>query len=170
MSKAKVTSLEDWGIGGDENEEDDKKNLSKIKEEDEGTTSSKKNNKKKGESVSPKKKSNKEKDKESEKSKSKKKIKFKEKKREDEDGLGEEQNDDEEKKQKNNTYKELYKHMKNLQPDASKSIKKKTYELIKNFVEENDLDDDCYDLLIKGEDKKDILGICELISKKTRTG
>ena len=60
--------------------------------------------------------------------------------------------------------------MKNLQPDASKSIKKKTYEYIKNFVAENDLDDDCYDLLIKGVDKDDLLGICELISKTTRTG
>ena len=172
MSKAKVTNLEDWGLGDNENDEEDKKHLSKIKEEEEVIASSKKTNKKKddSESVSSKKKLNKEKDKESEKNKSKKKTKFKLKKREDEDFLGEEQVEEEEKKQKNNIYKELFKYMKNLQPDASKSIKKKTYELIKTFVEENDLDDNCYDLLIKGEDKGDILGICELISKKTRTG
>ena len=60
--------------------------------------------------------------------------------------------------------------MKNIQPDASKSIKRKTYELLQKFVEENDLDDDCYDLIIKGDNKSDILGLCELISKKTRTG
>ena len=71
---------------------------------------------------------------------------------------------------KENTYKQLYEHMKNLQPDASKSVKKKTYDLIKSFVENNDLDDNCYDLLIKGDENGEILGICELISKKTRTG
>ena len=182
MSKAKVTSLSDWGLGDDDDKDNDKnniKNLSKIKEEDEITTSSKKTKKKKEDSepMSSKKKSNKKKDKneedekdEKEKSKSKKKIKLKAKERDDDDLLEEENNNAAEKKGKNNVYKELYKHLKNLQPDASKSIKKKTYELIKKFVEDNDLDDNCYDLLIKGEDKEDILGICELISKKTRTG
>ena len=182
MSKAKVTSLEDWGIGGDEDKEDEKeniKNLSKIKEDDEITTSSKKTKKTKdeSESVSSKKKQNKKKDKDKdkedkEKSTSKKKTKLKGKEREKDELLDEDEDEEKttKKNKKNNVYKELYKHLKNLQPDASKSIKKKTYEYIKKFVEENDLDDECYDLLIKGEDKDDILGICELISKKTRTG
>ena len=60
--------------------------------------------------------------------------------------------------------------MKNIQPDASKSIKRKTYEILKKFVEENDLNDDSYDLIIKGDEKNELLGLCELISKKTRTG
>ena len=76
----------------------------------------------------------------------------------------------ENKKKQNNVYKTIYTHMKNIQPDASKSIKRKTYEILKKYVEENDLDDDSYDLIIKGDDKSDILGLCELISKKTRTG
>ena len=73
-------------------------------------------------------------------------------------------------KKKNNVYETIFNHMKNLQPDASKSIKRKTYEIIKKYVEENDLDEESYDLIIKGDDKSDILGLCELISKKTRTG
>ena len=175
MAKAKVTSLEEWGIYEDEDNKKDDKN--QIKEDNE-TVSSKKTNKKKpqdeSESISsqkkPKKKKEKKKEKEDEKSKSKDKkrkpTKLKAKEREnDEELYGNNEEDN-----KNNTYKELYKHMKNLQPDASKSIKRKTYEYIKTFVAENDLDDDCYDLLIKGVDKDNMLGICELISKKTRTG
>ena len=95
-------------------------------------------------------------------SKSKKDKKKKKGDKSKEKGEGEEE--------KNEIYKELYKHMKNLQPDASKSIKKKTYEYIKTFVAENELDDECYDLLIAGINSEEILGICELISKKTRTG
>ena len=73
-------------------------------------------------------------------------------------------------KKKNNVYETIFNNMKNLQPDASKSIKRKTYEIIKKYVEENDLNEESYDLIIKGDDKSDILGLCELISKKTRTG
>ena len=174
MSKAKVTSLEDWGIYDDENAKDNKKNLSQIKEEDEISTSTKKDKtKEESESTSSKKKADKKKERDKSKDKSKdkkKKIKLKGKEREDELGNEIENENKENKKEKNNIYKELYKHMKNLQPDASKSIKKKTYGYIKTFVEENDLDDDCYDLLIRGIDNEDMLGICELISKKTRTG
>ena len=172
MSTGKVINLEDWGIYDSEiktNEEP--KNKNKNNDDD---------NKQKGESESvsskkkPKNKKEKEKENKKEESKSKDKntktkLKSKEREKDVYEDLEENVNK-EEKHIKNNTYKGLYKHMKNLQPDASKSIKKKTYELIKTFVEENDLDDECYDLLIKGDDKENILGICELISKKTRTG
>ena len=179
MTQVKVTNIEDWVLGDDNEDEKEKEEnkLSQIKEEEEITTSSKKNNKTKksqeeSESITSKKKTNKKKekneDKEKDKSKGKKKIKIKAKERE-EDFIEDEDNE-EKKEEKNKIYKELFKHMKNLQPDASKSIKKKTYDLIKNFVKDNDLDDDCYDLLIKGEDKNEILGVCELISKTTRTG
>ena len=67
----------------------------------------------------------------------------------------------ENKKKQNNVYKTIYTHMKNIQPDAYKSIKRKTYEILKKYVEENDLDDSSYDLIIKGDDKSDILGLCK---------
>ena len=141
--EVKVTALEDWGIFDNESQAlSSKKSLKESKKEEEEEKS---------------------------KSKSKgKKLKLKPKER-DEDIIINEKEQTQEKK-KNNVYKTIYKHMKNIQPDASKSIKRKTYELLKKYVEENDLDDDCYDLIIKGDDKNDILGLCELISKKTRTG
>ena len=140
--EAKVTALEDWGIFDNESQ-----------------------------ALSSKKEDQKEEEEKSSKKKSKEKVKLKPKEREDEENI--EMNNEEEpknEKKKNNVYKTIYQHMKNIQPDASKSIKRKTYELLKKYVEENDLDDDCYDLLIKGDEKSDILGLCELVSKKTRTG
>ena len=139
--EAKVTALEDWGI---------------FDNESQSFSSSKKQEQKEEET--------------SKKNKSKKKIKLKPKERNNEENL--EINKEEEKKEqkRNNVYNTIYNHMKNIQPDASKSIKRKTYELLKKYIEENDLNDDCYDLIIKGDDKSDILGLCELVSKKTRTG
>ena len=151
MEEAKVTKLEDWGIFDNESQVSVPKNK----------TLNKKQPKEKEEEIdtSPIKKKN-------------KKIKLKAKEREEKENI--EINDKEEignkNKKNNNVYKTIYQHMKNLQPDASKSIKRKTYEIIKNFVAENDLDDDSYDLIIKGDEKNEILGLCELISKKTRTG
>ena len=146
---AKETALEDWGIFDNESQA-----LSSKKEDQKEETGS------------------------SQKKSKGKKIKLKPKEREDEENnINIEINNEEEpkKEKKNNTnntnvYKTIYQHMKNIQPDASKSIKRKTYELLKKYVEDNDLDDDCYDLLIKGDDKSDLLGLCELVSKKTRTG
>ena len=60
--------------------------------------------------------------------------------------------------------------MKNLQPEAKKKIKKETYSQILNYVKENELNEECFDLIIRGDRIKDIIGLCELISKKTRMG
>ena len=157
MTEAKVTFLEDWGIYDNESQSLPSKNKSNIKNEE--------NEEEKEEEIKAT-------------SKKKKKIKLKPKEREDEENLDIDNinkiNNEEEKqkkpKKKNNVYETIFNHMKNLQPDASKSIKRKTYEIIKKYVEENDLDEESYDLIIKGDDKSDILGLCELISKKTRTG
>ena len=179
MANAKVTSLEDWGIYDDENNKPEKKNKEEVEISPKKNNIEKKEKKEDGDSVSSRKKTktkkeNLEKNEDKSKSKDKKRkvTKIKAKERKDEDDIDIDDNIKEENNEssKNSVYRELYKHMKNLQPDASKSIKKKTYEYIKTFVAENDLDDDCYDLLIKGVEKDDILGICELISKKTRTG
>ena len=146
MSKeVKVTALEDWGIFDNESQALSSKKSIIKEEKDEDEKEEKSQNKSKG-----------------------KKLKLKPKERE-EDIINEEKEQEPEKK-KNNVYKTIFKHMKNIQPDASKSIKRKTYELLKKYVEDSDLSDDCYDLIIKGDDKNDILGLCELISKKTRTG
>ena len=146
MSKeVKVTALEDWGIFDNESQALSSKKSVIKEEKDEDEKEEKSQNKSKG-----------------------KKLKLKPKERE-EDIINEEKDNEPEKK-KNNVYKTIFKHMKNIQPDASKSIKRKTYELLKKYVEDSDLSDDCYDLIIKGDDKNDILGLCELISKKTRTG
>lgn len=145
--KAKETALEDWGIFDNESQALSSKKDNQTQNEEGDETGQKKG---KG-----------------------KKIKLKPKEREDEENIeinNEEEEPKKEKKKNTNVYKTIYQHMKNIQPDASKSIKRKTYELLKKYVEENDLDDDCYDLLIKGDDKSDILGLCELVSKKTRTG
>ena len=147
MSKVKETALEDWGIFDNESQASFVKNKTNDKQcENEENKSSKKN----------------------------KNIKLKPKEREPEEDLEivNEENIEpkKNKKQYNNIYQTLLKHMKNIQPDASKSIKRKTYEILKKFVEENDLNDDCYDLIIKGDEKNELLGLCELISKKTRTG
>ena len=157
MTEAKVTFLEDWGIYDNESQSLPSKNKSNIKKDE--------NEEEKEEEIKAT-------------SKKKKKIKLKPKEREDEENLDIDNiniiNNEEEKqkkpKKKNNVYETIFNHMKNLQPDASKSIKRKTYEIIKKYVEENDLDEESYDLIIKGDDKSDILGLCELISKKTRTG
>ena len=81
-------------------------------------------------------------------------------------------NYDEEKEEKNKKemYNQLFTYMENLQPKAKKKIKKQTYSLILNFVNENDLSQECLDLIIKGKREKNIIGLCELISKKTRMG
>ena len=148
--KAKETALEDWGIFDNESQALSSKKDNQTQNEEGDETGQKKG---KG-----------------------KKIKLKPKEREDEENIEINNEEEEPKKDKkkntNNTnvYKTIYQHMKNIQPDASKSIKRKTYELLKKYVEDNDLDDDCYDLLIKGDDKSDIPGLCELVSKKTRTG
>ena len=81
-------------------------------------------------------------------------------------------NYDEEKEEKNKKemYNQLFTYMENLQPKAKKKVKKQTYSLILNFVNENDLSQECLDLIIKGKREKNIIGLCELISKKTRMG
>ena len=81
-------------------------------------------------------------------------------------------NYDEEKEEKNKKemYNQLFTYMENLQPKAKKKIKKQTYSLILNFVNENDLSQECLDLIIEGNRKKNIIGLCELTSKKTRMG
>ena len=150
MSKVKETALEDWGIFDNESQASFVKNKSPDNQsENEENNKSSKNNKNKN-------------------------IKLKPKEREPEEDLeiiNEEKIEPKKnKKQNNNIYQTLLKHMKNIQPDASKSIKRKTYEILKKFVEENDLNDDSYDLIIKGDEKNELLGLCELISKKTRTG
>ena len=86
-----------------------------------------------------------------EKPKKKKKKKKKEKKSEDD-------------------YNQIFEYMKNLQPDASKKKKKKTYELIKDFVSESKLSQESLELIIEGDKSKKILGLCELTSKKTKFG
>ena len=150
--EAKVISLEDWGIFDNEsqaslpknktpNRKQKKEKKEKLEEEEEIDTSTTK--------------------------KKNKKIKLKPKERNEKENLEEESKNN---NNQNSVYKTIYTYMKNVQPDASKSIKRKTYELLKNFVAENDLDDDSYDLIIKGSEKNEILGLCELISKKTRTG
>ena len=150
--EAKVISLEDWGIFDNEsqaslpknktpNKKQKKEKKEKLEEEEEIDTSTTK--------------------------KKNKKIKLKPKERNEKENLEEESKNN---NNQNSVYKTIYTYMKNVQPDASKSIKRKTYELLKNFVAENDLDDDSYDLIIKGSEKNEILGLCELISKKTRTG
>ena len=150
MTEAKETKLEDWGIFDNESQislpknKAPNKNQKEEKEEEIDTSSPKKKNKK---------------------------IKLKPKERNEKENT--EQNNEDEMQitsKKNLVYQTILKHMKNLQPDASKSIKRKTYEIIKNYVAQNDLDDDSYDLIIKGDEKNEILGLCELISKKTRTG
>ena len=150
MSKVKETALEDWGIFDNESQASFVKNKSPDNQsENEENNKSSKNNKNKN-------------------------IKLKPKEREPEEDLEiikeEKIEPKKNKKQNNNIYQTLLKHMKNIQPDASKSIKRKTYEILKKFVEENDLNDDSYDLIIKGDEKNELLGLCELISKKTRTG
>ena len=117
--KAKETALEDWGIFDNESQAlSSKKDYQSQKEE--------------GDEANQK------------KSKGKK-IKLKPKEREDEENnINIEINNEEEepkkdkKKNTNNTnvYKTIYQHMKNIQPDASKSIKRKTYELLKKYVED----------------------------------
>lgn len=67
-------------------------------------------------------------------------------------------------------YNTLLTHMKNLQPKASKKIKRKTYNLILTFVNESPLSQRCLDLMIKGDRHLRILGLCELVSKKTTGG
>ena len=73
-------------------------------------------------------------------------------------------------KEEKEKYNQIFTYMKNLQPEAKKKIKKETYSQILNYVKENDLNEESFDLIIRGDRKKDIIGLCELISKKTRMG
>ena len=175
MANAKITTLEDWGIYENESQtlsskkSPNKKPPKKEQKEEEISTSSKikKHKNKKDEDKSP---SSKEKHLKTKIKLKSKEKEIKEKKEENMDIKDDKEEKNEDNKKDNNVTATLYTHMKNIQPDASKSIKKKTYSLLQKFVEDNDLDDDNYDLIIKGDEKKDILGLCELISKKTRTG
>ena len=111
MTEAKETKLEDWGIFDNESQislpknKAPNKNQKEEKEEEIDTSSPKKKNKK---------------------------IKLKPKERNEKENT--EQNNEDEMQitsKKNLVYQTILKHMKNLQPDASKSIKRKTYEIIK---------------------------------------
>ena len=76
----------------------------------------------------------------------------------------------ENKQKEEDDYNQILEYMKNLQPDASKKKKKKTYELIKDFVSNCKLSQESLDLIIIGDKNKKILGLCELTSKKTKFG
>ena len=159
--EVKETTLEDWGIY-----DDDDKN--KKENEPKPQKPNKNNNPPQNKNQISQKQQKTKNEKSTEESPSKiKKLKPKER---DDDEKEEEPKKSKKNKKSNKSYEGLLTHMKNIQSDADKKIKKKTYSLLENYINENEMTDECYDLLIRGDQEKGIEGICELISKKTRLG
>lgn len=67
-------------------------------------------------------------------------------------------------------YNKLLEYMKRLQPSANKKEKKKTFDEILKFINNNDFTEKDFDLLFRGEESQKIIGLPELCGKKNSMG